>query len=387
MAPPMLDFYQIDELLTEEQRLTRKTVRAFVDESVMPVIVEAFENATFPKEIIPQLGELGLLGASLKGYGCAGVDSITYGLIMQELERADSGLRSFASVQGALVMYPIYAYGSETQKEHWLPRMAKGEAVGCFGLTEPEHGSDPGGMKTKAVKEGNEWVLNGSKTWITNGTIADVAVVWARTEDGIRGFLVEKDTPGFSSSKIDHKASMRASDTAELGFDNCRIPLENLLPESNGLKSPLGCLTQARTGIAWGVLGAAMACLEEAVTYSQNRIQFDKPIASFQLVQAKLAHMSTEITKAQLLCLRLAQLKDSGKMHPAQVSMAKRNNVAIALECARLTRDILGANGITYDYQAIRHMLNLETVSTYEGTNDIHSLILGQALTGIAAFA
>lgn len=387
MAPPMLDFYQIDELLTEEQRLTRKTVRAFVDESVMPIISEAFENATFPKDIIPQLGEMGLLGASLKGYGCAGVDSITYGLIMQELERADSGIRSFASVQGALVMYPIHAFGSEAQKEHWLPRMAKGEAIGCFGLTEPEHGSDPGGMKTKAVKEGDEWVLNGSKTWITNGTIADVAVVWARTEDGIRGFLVEKDTPGFSAAKIEHKASMRASDTAELGFDNCRIPADNLLPESNGLKSPLSCLTQARTGIAWGVLGAAMACLEEAVTYSQNRIQFDKPIGSFQLVQAKLAHMATEITKAQLLCLRLAQLKDSGKMHPAQVSMAKRNNVSIALECARLTRDILGANGITYDYQAIRHMLNLETVYTYEGTHDIHTLILGQALTGIAAFA
>ena len=381
-----LDFYNIDELLTEEQRLTRKSVRAFVDERIMPDIAEHFEAGTFPKELVPELGKMGLLGSSLKGYGCAGVDSITYGLIMQELERADSGLRSFASVQGALVMYPIYAFGSGAQKETWLPKLAQGQAIGCFGLTEPEHGSDPGRMKTKAVKDGDQWVLNGNKTWITNGSTADIAVVWAQTQEGIRGFLVERDAPGFTANKIPHKASMRASDTSELGFLDCRIPADNVLPQSNGLRSPLSCLTQARYGIACGVIGAALACLDEAVEYSKNRIQFDKPIGSFQLVQAKLAQMATEITKAQLLALRLGQLKDEGKLKHQQVSMAKRNNVAMALQCARLTRDILGANGITYDYQAIRHLLNLETVYTYEGTHDIHTLVLGQALTGIAAF-
>lgn len=387
MSFEAIDFYQLDDLLSEEQRLTRKTVRAFVDEQVMPIIAEAFETGKFPSELVPELGRLGLLGSNLHGYGCVGIDNISYGLIMQELERADSGLRSFASVQGALVMFPIHAFGSEEQKQTWLPKMAKGETIGCFGLTEPEHGSDPSGMKTSAVKDGDHWVLNGNKAWITNGTIADVAVVWAKTGEGIRGFLVERGTPGFTSAKIEHKASMRASDTAELYFVDCRIPLDNLLPESKGLKSPLICLTNARYGIAWGVLGAAMACLDEAVNYSKNRIQFDKPIGSFQLVQAKLAYMATEITKAQLICMRLGQLKDEGKITPTQVSLAKRNNVAMALECARITRDILGANGITYDYQAIRHMLNLETVSTYEGTHDIHTLVLGQALTGIAAYS
>ena len=387
MAFKGLDFYNVDELLTEEQRMMRKSVRAFVDESVLPVIVEAYEQGHFPTALIREMGRQGVLGANLQGYGCAGIDNVAYGLIMQELERGDSGVRSFASVQGALVMYPIHAFGSEDQKKKWLPKLAAGEAVGCFGLTEAEHGSDPGGMKTRAVKDGKGWVINGSKAWITNGTIADVAVVWARAEEGVRGFLVERGTPGYSASKIEHKASMRASDTAELGFADCRIPAENLLPGSKGLKSPLSCLTQARYGIAWGVLGAAMACLDEAVAYSKSRIQFNKPIGSFQLVQAKLAHMLTELTKGQLLCLRLGQLKDQGTLHHAQVSLAKRNNVAMALECARLTRDILGANGITYDYQAIRHMLNLETVYTYEGTHDIHTLVLGEALTGISAYA
>ena len=387
MAFEAVDFYRLDDLLNEEQRLTRKTVRAFVDEQVLPTIAECFEAGKFPKALISELGRLGLLGSNLHGYGCVGVDNLSYGLIMQELERGDSGIRSFASVQGALVMFPIHTFGSEEQKQKWLPKMAQGEAIGCFGLTEPEHGSDPGGMKTTAVKDGNHWVLNGNKTWITNGTVADVAVVWAKTDEGVRGFLVEQGTPGFTSTKIEHKASMRASDTAELLFNACRIPALSVLPGSQGLKSPLTCLTNARYGIAWGVLGAAMACLDEAVEYSKTRVQFDKPIGSFQLVQAKLAQMLTEITKAQLLCLRLAQLKEAGKLHHAQVSLAKRNNVAMALDCARTTRDILGANGITYDYQAIRHLLNLETVYTYEGTHDIHTLVLGQALTGIAAFS
>ncbi len=387
MAFQAVDFYRLDGLLTEEQKLTRKTVRAFVDESVMPLVTEAFEAGEFPKQLVPAMGELGLLGSTLQGYDCPGIDSIAYGLIMQELERADSGIRSFASVQGALVMYPIHAFGSEEQKQRWLPELAAGRAVGCFGLTEAEHGSDPGGMKTTAVRDGADWVLDGGKAWITNGTMADVAVVWAKADGHVRGFLVERGTPGFSATKIEHKGSMRASDTAELSFADCRVPNENLLPGSDGLKSPLQCLNQARYGIAWGVLGAAQACYDEAVSYSQNRVQFGKPIGSFQLVQAKLAHMLTELTKAQLLCWRLGQLKDADQLHHTQVSLAKRNNAAMALECARLTRDILGANGITFDYGALRHLLNLETVYTYEGTHDIHTLVLGQAITGIAAFS
>jgi glutaryl-CoA dehydrogenase len=351
----------------------------------MPIIKECFEQGKLPLSLAKEMGKLGLFGANLKEYG-AGVDSVAYGLIMQELERCDSGLRSFASVQSGLVMYPIYAFGASDQKEKWLPILAKGEAIGCFGLTEPGHGSDPGGMETKAKKEGDSFVLDGNKTWITNGTNADVALVWAKLDGIVRGFLVEKGTPGFKSVKIAHKLSMRASDTSELYFDNCRIPKENLLPGVEGLKGPLICLNQARYGIAWGAIGAAMACYEEALNYAKERVQFDKPIAGFQLVQRKLVEMLTEITKAQLLCYRLAQLKDENKINHTHISMAKRNNVAMALMVARSARDILGANGITLDYQAIRHMVNLETVYTYEGTHDIHTLILGHDITGLEAF-
>ena len=381
-----VDFYAMDSLLSEEELLIRQSVRDFVSEQVNPVIDGHFRDATFPTDLIPQLGELGVLGANLKGYGCAELNNVAYGLIMQELERGDSGLRSFVSVQGALVMYPIYTFGSEEQKQKFLPKLATGEMIGCFGLTEPDYGSDPGGMITNAVKDGDSYILNGNKMWITNGCVADVAVVWAKLEGRIRGFLVEKGTKGFSTTTQGGKLSLRASVTSELHFEDCRIPLENLMPETGGLKSPLMCLTQARYGISWGAIGAAMAVFDVAKNYSISRIQFNKPIASFQMVQGKLAEMFTEITKMQLLTLQLGRLKDKGVMIPQQVSMAKRNNVHFALEMARVARGVLGANGVTDEYPIMRHMLNLESVITYEGTHDIHTLILGHHITGIPAY-
>ncbi len=383
-----VDYLQIDSLFSEQELMVRQTARQFVEDQVIPIIRDCYRNERFPSELIRQMGELGFLGANLEGYGCAGVNNVEYGLIMQELERGDSGLRSFASVQGALVMYPIYTFGSADQKERWLPKLQSGEAVGCFGLTEPGFGSNPGGMRTTARHQGNCWVLNGEKTWITNGTAAHVAVVWARTEDGIRGFLVEKGTPGFSSSDIHGKWSMRASVTSSLAFADCRIPAENQLPGAKGLKAPLMCLSQARYGIGWGATGAAMDCYETAREYSLVRKQFnDRPIASHQLVQEKLAWMITEITKAQLLAIQVGRLKDKGKADPAHISMLKRNNVGIALECARLSRDLLGANGITDEYPIMRHMCNLETVKTYEGTEHIHTLVIGERVTGIPAYS
>jgi glutaryl-CoA dehydrogenase len=382
---PVVDYYEVEGLLSEEERMTRDVARVFTDEQILPVITQHFREGSFPRGLIRKMGELGFLGANLQGYGCAGINNVAYGLIMQELERGDSGVRSFASVQGSLVMYPIHAFGSEAQNERWLPRLAAGEAIGCFGLTEPDFGSDPGGMATKAVRKGAEFVLNGTKLWITNGSIADIAVVWAKLDGVVRGFLVERGTAGFSARDIHGKHSMRASVTSELSFQDCRIPADNLLPKTDGLRSPLSCLNQARYGIAWGAVGAAMACYQAALDYSRQRVQFGKPIASFQLVQQKLVHMLTEITKAQLLCLQLGRLKDAGRLRHAHVSLAKRNNVAAALEIARLARDIHGANGIVDEYPVIRHMLNLESVFTYEGTHDIHTLILGRDITGISA--
>jgi len=381
-----LDYLQIDELLSEEERMVRETVRGFVEKNVIPIIADYARKGEFPKQLIKPIAELGLLGANLHGYECAGMSAVAYGLAMQELERGDSGIRSFASVQGSLCMYPIYAYGSEEQKQHWLPQMARGEKIGCFGLTEPDFGSNPSGMLTRAEKKGDKWVLHGTKMWITNGNMADLAIVWAKVEDRIKGFIVEKGTPGFTVKEVKGKLSLRASDTAELSFDRCEIPLENLLPKSDGLKSPLGCLNQARYGISWGTLGAAHACFDEALNYSKNRIQFDRPLAGFQLVQNKLAHMATEITKAQLLALRVGRIKDAGKITAAQISMAKMNNVKTALDTARTARDILGANGILDEYHSMRHMMNLESVFTYEGTHDIHNLVIGEALTGIPAY-
>ena len=382
-----VDYYGIDELLTEEQRMMRDAVRDWVEAKFLPIVSQHHRDGTFPLELARDLGEMGVFGATLKGYGCAGLDHVAYGLIMQELERGDSGLRSFASVQSGLVMYPIYSYGSDAQKDRWLPPLQSGASLGCFGLTEPDHGSDPGSMKTRAVRKGNEYVLNGTKLWITNGSVADVAVVWAKGEDGeIGGYLVEKGTPGFSTIDIHGKFSMRASITSELAFADCRIPLENKLPGVKGLKGPLSCLSQARYGIAWGAIGAAMGCYDWALQYAQQRIQFNKPIGSFQLVQQKLVWMITEITKAQLLCWRLGQLKDAGRARPQQISMAKMNNVQMALDGARLARDILGAAGIVDEHPIIRHMMNLETVNTYEGTHDIHTLIVGRDITGLDAF-
>jgi glutaryl-CoA dehydrogenase len=385
--PSATDLYNIDHLLSEEERMVRDTVRKFVQERVLPIIGEHFEAGTFPRDLIPAIAELGLLGMHLEGYGCAGLSSVCYGLACQELEAGDSGLRSFVSVQGSLAMFPIFAFGSEEQKQHWLPRMARGEVIGCFGLTEPDSGSDPSSMRTTARRDGNTHVLNGTKMWITNGGMADVAVVWARSEDGIRGFLVERGTPGFTTSDIHHKLSLRASVTSELHFEDCRVPTENMLPNIRGLRGPLSCLNEARFGIAWGATGAARACYEAALDYAKTRVQFDRPIARFQLVQEKLAIMATELVKAQLLALQLGRLKDEGIMHPVQISIAKRNNVREALRTAREARSVLGANGITLEYPISRHSNNLESVYTYEGTDDIHTLIIGQAITGENAFS
>jgi glutaryl-CoA dehydrogenase len=388
-----VDFYDIDSLLTEEERQIRDHVRDWVEDRYLPLVEKAYEEAYFPAEVIPEIAGMGLLGATLpEKYGCAGVNPTAYGLAMQELERGDSGLRSFASVQGSLAMWPIYAYGSEEQRTKWLPRMATGEVIGCFGLTEPDFGSNPSGMITRAVKQADGYVLNGAKMWITNGTVAHLAVVWAKLKDEgsgrevIRGFLVEKGTKGFSAPEQKRKHSLRASVTSELIMQDVLVPEANLLPNVSGLKGPLGCLSQARFGIAFGVVGAAMACFHTAAEYSKSRIQFDRPIGGFQLVQARLADMLTEITKAQLLSLQLGRLKERGSVKPEQISLAKRNNCEIALEVARQARDILGANGITAEYPVMRHMCNLESVKTYEGTHNIHTLVLGEAVTGIPAY-
>ena len=384
---PGVDYLLIDSLFSEQELLVRQTARQFVEDRVVPIVRDCYRDGRFPKELIPEIGELGFMGANLEGYGCAGLSNVEYGLIMQEIERGDSGLRSFVSVQGALVMYPIHTYGSAEQKDRWLPKMQSGEAIGCFGLTEPGFGSNPAGMQTRAKRDGDRWILNGEKTWITNGSMADVALVWARAEDGIRGFLVEKGTPGFTTSDIHGKLSMRVSVTSSLALSDCRVPASAMLPGAQGLKGPLSCLSQARYGIGWGVLGAAMDCYETARQYSIVRKQFDgRPIASHQLVQEKLAWMITEITKAQLLAIQAGRIKDQGKIDPAHISMLKRNNVAMALECARLSRDLLGANGIMDEYPIMRHMCNLETVKTYEGTDHIHTLVIGERVTGVAAY-
>lgn len=385
--PSATDLYNIDHLLSEEERMVRDTIRKFVHERVLPVIGEHFEAGTFPHDLIPAIAELGLLGMHIDGYGCAGLSSVCYGLACQELEAGDSGIRSFVSVQGSLAMFPIFAFGSEEQKQHWLPRMARGEVIGCFGLTEPDSGSDPGAMRTTARRDGNSYILNGTKMWITNGGIAGVAIVWAIAEDGVRGFIVERGMPGFTTSDIHHKLSLRASITSELHFEDCRVPAENMLPNVRGLRGPLSCLNEARYGIAWGANGAARACYEVALDYAKTRVQFKRPIASFQLVQQKLAIMATELVKAQLLALQLGRLKDEGLLHPVQISLAKRNNVREALKTAREARSVLGANGITLEYPISRHSNNLESVYTYEGTDDIHTLIIGQAITGENAFS
>ena len=381
-----VDFLRLDELLDDEERLARDTVREFVSREFLPLVQEHVrQDGSFPMELVPKIAELGLFGANLHGYGCAGMSNVGYGLVMQELERGDSGLRSFASVQGSLVMYPIHAYGSEEQKQRWLPELAAGRALGCFGLTEPDFGSNVGGMITKAVRHGDSWLLNGTKRWITNGSISQLALVWARTEEGVRGFLVETDRPGFEARDMKGKFSLRASVTSELFLQDVEVREADRLPGTEGLKGPLSCLTQARYGIAWGAIGAAMACYEEALAYSKERLVQGGVLASKQLTQEKLVFMLSEITKAQLLALRVAQLKDQGALHHSMVSLAKRNNVDVALAIARLARDLLGANGIVDDYQAMRHMVNLETVRTYEGTHDVHTLILGQEITGLSA--
>lgn len=380
------DFFSIDQQLNSEERLIRQAVREYVDAEILPCISEAFEKGEFPRHLIKGLAELGTLGATIQGYGCAGVNYTSYGLIMQELERGDSGIRSFVSVQGALCMYPIAKFGNEAQKQKYLPKMASGEWIGCFGLTEPDYGSNPGGMITRAKKDGNDYVLNGAKMWITNGSLSHVAIVWAKDDEGkIRGFLVDRGTPGFTVRDIGKKYSLRASVTSELIFEDCRVPSSQML-DIVGLKGPFSCLNHARYGISWGAVGAAMACYDEALRYAQTRIQFDKPIAGFQLVQAKLVKMFTDITKAQLLCLHLGLLKDQDQAKPVHISMAKMNNVSMALEIARSARDVLGASGITYEYQVGRHLLNLESVNTYEGTEDIHRLIIGEHITGIPAY-
>jgi glutaryl-CoA dehydrogenase len=387
MALPSYDLYDVRSLLSEEEQAVQDTVARFTNERVLPIIGEAFDEARFPRELIPEIAELGLLGSSLpEKYGCAGLNAVSYGLICQELERGDSGIRSFVSVQSSLCMYPIFAYGSEEQRMRWLPSMARGETIGCFGLTEPHGGSDPANMKTNARKDGGDWILNGSKMWITNGNVADIAIVWAQTDEGIQGFVVEKGMAGFAAQEIKHKMSLRASVTSALYFDNVRVPEANRLPNVKGLKGPLGCLTQARYGITWGPIGAAIACLEEVLGYTKERILFDRPVAATQSAQIKMAEMARRITLAQLLVVQLGRLKDAGKMQPAQVSLAKWNNCRMAIDIARECRDLLGGAGITTEHAAIRHALNLESVITYEGTETVHQLVIGRELTGINAF-
>lgn len=385
-TPNPYDYYNIRGLLSEDEIAIQDAVARFVDERVLPVIPQAFEDHRFPKELVPEIASMGLLGCNIEGYDCAGLNNVCYGLVCQELERGDSGVRSFVSVQGSLCMYPILAYGSEEQRQKYLPRMARGECIGCFGLTEPDGGSDPGTMKTRAVKKGGDWIINGAKMWITNGTIADIAIVWASTDEGVRGFIVEKGTPGYAARDILRKFSLRASVTSELFFDNVRVPASQMLPNVVGLKGPLGCLTQARYGITWGAIGAAIACFKEALEFAKIRVVFGRPIAHTQTIQRRLADMSRRITTAQLLSLQLGRLKDAGTMHHSQVSMAKWNNVRMALDIARDARDILGAGGISIECSPIRHMLNLESVITYEGTETIHELVVGRELTGHAAF-
>jgi len=384
--PHATDFLDIDRLLSDEERMLRDTVRRFATERVMPDIEKWFENAEFPRAMASEVGELGLFGMHLEGYGCAGVGAVSYGLACMELEAADSGFRSFVSVQGSLAMYPIWAHGSKEQKERWLPRMATGEVLGCFGLTEPDFGSDPSGMRTHARRDGDDWILNGSKMWITSGSIADIAIVWAQTDEGIRGFILERGTPGFSARDVHRKLSLRASVTSELAFDDCRLPSSSMLPGVRGLKGPLSCLAEARFGILWGTMGAARSCYECALDYSKSRIQFGKPIGGFQLTQEKLVNMMLELDKGTLLALHLGRMKEEGRLTPEQVSFGKLNNVREALKICREARTILGANGITLEYPVIRHMNNLESVLTYEGTSEIHTLILGQAITGLKAF-
>ncbi len=381
-----LDLFNVRSELSEEEAMVQDTVARFVDDRAIPKMREAFEQHVFPRELIAEVAELGLLGSSIEGYDCAGLNSICYGLICQELERADSGLRSFVSVQSSLVMYPIHAYGSEEQKQRWLPAMARGEAIGCFGLTEPQGGSDPSNIKTNAKRDGTDWILNGSKMWITNGSVADAAVVWAQTDTGLKGFIVEKDMPGFTAQEIENKFSLRASVTAALFFDDVRVPETSVLPGVTGLKGPLSCLTQARYGITWGVIGAAQACLDEVIRYTSDRILFGRPLSHTQAIQLRLADMSRRITTAQLLSLQLGRIKDRGELNPSQVSLAKWNNCRAALDIARDARDILGASGISAEYVPIRHMLNLESVITYEGTETIHQLVIGKELTGVNAF-
>ena len=387
MALNPYDLYDVRSLLSEEERAVQDTVARFTDERVIPIIGEAFDQGRFPKELVAEIAELGLLGSSLpEKYGCAGLNAVSYGLICQELERGDSGIRSFVSVQSSLCMYPIYAYGSEEQRMRWLPDMAAGKVIGCFGLTEPHGGSDPANMKTTARRDGGDWVLNGSKMWITNGNLADIAIVWAQTDDGIQGFVVEKGMPGFAAQEIKHKMSLRASVTSALFFDNVRVPEANRLPNVKGLKGPLGCLTQARYGITWGPIGAAIACLSEAVDYTKERMLFGRPVAATQSAQIKMADMARRITLAQMLVLQLGRLKDAGTMQPTQVSLAKWNNCRMAIDIARECRDLLGGAGITTEHAAIRHALNLESVITYEGTETVHQLVVGRELTGINAF-
>jgi len=381
-----LDLFDINSVLTEEEQLVQDNVGRFVNDKVLPIIQECFENHRFPAELVPEIAALGILGSSIEGYGCAGMNAISFGLICKELERGDSGLRSFASVQSSLVMFPIFQYGSDEQKNHWLPKLAKAEAIGCFGLTESQGGSDPMNMKTHAKQDGDDWIINGSKMWTTNGSIADLALIWAMTEDGIKGFLIETDTKGFTAHKIENKFSLRASVTSELFFDNVRVPKENILPGSVGLKGPLSCLTQARYGIAWGVTGAAEACLQQLLDYTDTRVLFGRSLSENQAIQIRLADMQRRLVAASLIALRLGQLKDEGKMNPTQVSVAKWNNTRMALDIARDCRDMLGASGISAEYVPIRHMLNLESVITYEGTETIHQLVVGKHLTGKNAF-
>lgn len=381
-----MDLYDVRSELSEDEVMVKDSVARYVDDKVIPLMRDAFEQHEFPRHLIGEVAELGLLGTSIEGYDCAGLNGVSYGLICQELERGDSGLRSFVSVQSSLVMFPIHEYGSEEQKQRWLPAMARGEAIGCFGLTEPHGGSDPSNMKTHAKRDGDDWILNGSKMWITNATIADAAIVWAKTEEGIKGFIVEKDMPGFDTQEIENKFSLRASVTGALFFNNVRVPEANVLPGVNSLKGPLSCLTQARYGISWGVIGAAQACLNEVINYTQERVLFGRPLANTQAIQIRLAEMSRQITTAQLLSLRLGRIKDKGQLSPSQVSLAKWNNCRAAIDIARDARDILGGAGISAEYVPIRHMLNLESVITYEGTETVHQLVIGKELTGVNAF-